>query len=77
MSQVIDNGRRRRLIIDGVFEGDAGEANGVLALMPNRKGKRPRMARSGLLDGEAVRLTFVGEDGVFVTYRAEALGEDA
>lgn len=65
----IDNGRQRRLLIPGVFEGMAGESEGLLALIPNRKGKRPRYARGGELDGEAVTLTFVSENGPFATYR--------
>jgi hypothetical protein len=65
----IDNGRQRHLVIPGVFEGLAGESDGVLAVIPNRKGKRARYARAGELDGAAVTLTFVGENGPFATYR--------
>jgi uncharacterized phiE125 gp8 family phage protein len=60
----IDNGRRVRLIIAGLFDGEAGESQGVLAFIPNRKPKRARFARDGELDGAPVRLTFIGEDGV-------------
>jgi ABC-type lipoprotein release transport system permease subunit len=74
---VIDNGRRRALIVSGVFEGEAGEADGLLAFIPNRKGKRARYVRSGTLDGVEVRLTFAGEDGAFVTFRYEETGAAA
>jgi hypothetical protein len=67
----IDNGRRRRLVIEGVFDGMAGESAQLLALIPNQRGRRPRLAREAELDGEPVRLSFVGENPPFVTYRYE------
>ena len=67
----IDNGRRRHLAIHGLFEGEAGESRGVLAFIPNRRGKRPAFARAGELDGLPVSLTFIGESGPFVSYRYE------
>jgi hypothetical protein len=65
----IDNGRQLQVVIPGVFEGLAGESDGVLALIPNRKGKRGRYAREGEVEGQPVRLTFVAERPPFVTYR--------
>lgn len=65
----VDNGTQRRLVIAGVFEGLAGESDGLLAIIPNRKGRRARYIRAGELDGDAVHLTFVGENPPFVTYR--------
>jgi ABC-type lipoprotein release transport system permease subunit len=74
---VIDNGRRVPLTVTGVFEGEAGEVDGLLAFIPNRKGKRARYARSGLLDGVEVRLVFAGEEGAFVSFRYEPVGGPA
>lgn len=71
MKAVIDNGRRVRLIISGLFDGEAGESRGLLSFIRNRRGKQARFVREGELDGERVRLTFVGEDGGFVTVRKE------
>jgi hypothetical protein len=66
---VIDNGRRVRLVIDGVFDGEAGLADGVLACIPNRKGKRARYARRAELDGRTVLLTFIGDKDGFASFR--------
>jgi hypothetical protein len=70
---VIDNGRRVRLTVPRLFDGDAGESEGLLAFIPNVT-VRPRGARfckEGELAGRPVRLTFVAEDGPFVTFRYE------
>jgi hypothetical protein len=56
---IVDNGRRRRLIVSGIFDGICGESEGVLSFIPNLNGKRPDAARGGLLDGEPVALTIV------------------
>jgi hypothetical protein len=74
----IDNGRRVRLIVAGLFDGEAGESQGVLAFIPNRKGKRARYAREGELAGQRVGLVFIGEDGPFVSFRlADPIEESA
>jgi hypothetical protein len=78
MSQGIDNGRQRRLVVSGVFDGVAGESNGALAFIPNRAGKRPQDARGGLLDGEPVLLTLVtapGPKSPFCVVRYRVLDE--
>lgn len=54
---IIDNGRRVRLIIAGLFDGQAGESDGVVSFIPNRSGTRPASARGALLDGAPVFLT--------------------
>lgn len=53
---IIENGKRRALVIAGVFEGTCGESDGVLSFIPNLTGKSPLTARGGLLDGEPVSL---------------------
>lgn len=50
----IDNGRRARLIIEGVFDGDAGLSRGLLAFRPNRSTAKPDLARGATLDGEPI-----------------------
>lgn len=65
----IDNGRQRRLIVPGVFDGIAGESEGLLAFIPDRNGKPARYARLGTLDGEQVALSYVAENKPFVTFR--------
>lgn len=70
----IDNGRRVRLDIAGLFAGEAGEADGIVALIPNGRGRAPRRVR-GTIDGAAVQLELAS--GVvappFVAYRWRAL----
>jgi hypothetical protein len=56
---IIDNGRRRRLVVSGVFDGMCGESEGLLSFIPNLAGKKPEAARGGLLDGEPIALTIV------------------
>jgi hypothetical protein len=71
----IDNGRRLRLTVPRLFDGEAGESEGVLAFIPNVT-VRPRRARfcdAGELEGRPVRLIFVGGDDPFVTFRYEEL----
>ena len=72
----IDNGTRRNLTIQGVFEGLCGVSRGLLAFTPNRVGKAPATARGGLLDGEPIMLRDVAqaEDGRSFTARFEVLG---
>jgi hypothetical protein len=53
---IVDNGKQRRLIIAGLFDGIAGEQNGVLAFIPNLKGKRASEVRRGVLDEQPVHL---------------------
>lgn len=68
---MIDNGRRVRMVVDGVFDGMAGESRGVIAFIPNRSESRPEAARGGLMDGEPVLLqpdTSVS-DGRIYSYR--------
>lgn len=67
---IIDNGRRRRLVIAGLFDGTAGESEGLLSFIPNRSGARPADVRAGLLDGQPVLLELVPSAAQpFVTYR--------
>ena len=54
---IVDNGKRRALIISGVFDGTCGESEGVLSFIPNLVGKPALSARGGLLDGEPVALS--------------------
>lgn len=67
----IDNGRRVRLIVDGLFDGMAGEAGGIVAFVPNRHATRPESARGGLMDGEPVLLEIDvrRSDGRIFSYR--------
>lgn len=67
---IIDNGTRRNLTISGVFHGTCGESRGRLAFIPNRFDKRPEDQRSGLLDGDAVRLFNIQIDGEGPAYTA-------
>lgn len=53
----IDNGRRARLEIAGVFEGTAGVQGNCASFMPNRSTARPESVKGGLLDGKPVLLT--------------------
>lgn len=69
---IVDNGRRRQLVVAGLFDGLAGESEGLLSFIPNRTGKRPVDVRAGLLDGEPVFLelaTGTSVDPSFVTFR--------
>jgi hypothetical protein len=54
---VIDNGRRGRLEIAGVFEGEAGIQGNSVAFRPNRAGSQPATAKGGILEGRPVFLT--------------------
>lgn len=67
----VDNGRRVRLIVDGLFDGMAGEADGVVAFMPNRFSMRPEAARGGLMDDQPVLLVLDARrsDGRIFSYR--------
>ena len=73
---IIDNGERRQLTIQGVFEGLAGVSRGQVAFTPNRIGKPAALARGALLDGEPIALFEVqlAEDGRSYTARYELLG---
>lgn len=67
---IIDNGRKRRLIVAGVFDGECGESDGLLSFIPNRATARPESVRGGLLDGDVVILSDIKTgDGPFVTAR--------
>lgn len=70
---VIDNGRRVRLTVPRLFDGEAGESEGLLAFIPNVtvRPRRPQFCTEGVLDGAPVRLKFVGSDGPFATFRFE------
>jgi hypothetical protein len=71
---VIDNGRRSRLIIAGVFDGMAGVVGNRLAFMPNQFDRRPDLARGGLLDGQPIRITPQKDaEGPFWSSRFEVL----
>lgn len=67
----IDNGRRVRLIVDGLFDGMAGESGGVVAFVPNLSAMRPEAARGGIMDGDPVLLTLDARrsDGRIYSYR--------
>jgi hypothetical protein len=69
----IDNGRRVRLTVPRLFDGEAGESEGRLAFIPNVtvRQRKPQFCTEGVLDGQPVRLTFVGSDGTFVSFRYE------
>jgi len=54
----IDNGYRAALDIPNVFTGTAGVSGRQLAFIPNGRG-RPEQARTGRLDGMAVRLSII------------------
>lgn len=67
---MIDNGRRVRLVIDGVYDGGAGEAGGVVAFVPPRKVRRPGNVRAGTIDGAPVTLEWLGDAaGPFLSFR--------
>lgn len=69
---IVDNGSRRRLIIDGVFEGMAGVAGAFVSFIPNRSGRAPGSARAGLLAGVPVLLRPTKDaEGPFWTSRYE------
>ena len=72
---IIDNGRRARLIIAGVFDGMAGVSRGLVAFIPNRAGNKPEMARGAILDGDPVRLSDVqkAEGGPAYTARYQVI----
>lgn len=71
---MIRNGRRARLIIDGVFDGIAGVQGDRIAFAPNRIGTHPARARGGLLDGKPVLLTVTKDaSGPFWTARFEEI----
>lgn len=52
----IDNGKRLRLVIEGVFDGTAGVAGGYVSFVPNRNARKPDEATGGTLDGKGVLL---------------------
>ena len=54
---MINNGKRAHLVIDGVFDGEAGVQGNQLAFVPNRSGRLPGTAKGGLLDGEPILLS--------------------
>lgn len=68
---MIDNGTRKHLVIEGVFDGMAGVQGNRLAFRPNCAGKSPRDVRGAILDGEPVRLLSATKDeiGPFWTAR--------
>lgn len=68
---IVDNGRRRGLVISGVFDGTCGESRGVISFLPNMPGKVAGV-RGGLLDGDPVLLTLVhapNAENPFATFR--------
>lgn len=69
----IDNGRRARLEIAGVFEGEAGVQGNRVSFLPNRSTARPESVKGGMLDGKPVKLVTTKEaTGPFYTSRFEA-----
>jgi len=60
---MIDNGRRAALVIDGVFDGQAGVQGTQLAFIPNRLKKRPGAVRGAVLDGVPVFLSAQRDTG--------------
>lgn len=69
----IDNGRRARLEIAGVFEGEAGVQGNRVSFLPNRTTARPESVRGGMLDGQPVKLVTTKDlAGPFYTARFEA-----
>ena len=70
---IIDNGNRVRLIISGVFDGEAGLSRGVVAFRPNRTDKPATSARAGLLDGAPVRLAITCTPDGMCTATSEPL----
>jgi hypothetical protein len=71
----IDNGRRVRLVIAGLFAGEAGESRGVVSFIPTRKARpsQLRLIEEGELDGAPVALSFIGADGPFASYAWRAI----
>jgi hypothetical protein len=70
----IDNGRRGRLVISGVFEGMAGVQGNNLSFLPNRRGSRPEAVRGATLDGKPIRLASIKDQvGPFWTARFEVI----
>lgn len=59
----VDNGRRVRLIIPGVFDGWAGVQGNKASFIPNRLGSRPEAIKGGMLDGQPVLLWTTKEEG--------------
>jgi hypothetical protein len=71
---VIDNGRRGRLIIAGVFDGIAGVVGNRLAFVPNRFDRRPDLARGGVLDDQPIMIAPQKDpEGPFWSSRFEVL----
>lgn len=71
---IVDNGSRETLVIDGVFEGIAGLADGFVSFIPNRHAISPVQAREGVLAGVPVRLTIAKDrSGPFWTARYEPI----
>lgn len=66
---MINNGKRKHLVIVGVFDGMAGVQGSTLAFVPNMKGNRPESIKGGVLDGEPVMLT-ITKDAAGPLYRA-------
>jgi hypothetical protein len=70
----VDNGRRGHLVIDGVFDGQAGIQGDSLAFRPNRRGASPKRLMGGILDGEPVLLTASKDEfGPFWSARFEVI----
>lgn len=71
---IIDNGERRPLVIDGVFEGIAGVAGAFVSFVPNRAARDPAKVRAGVLAGVPVFLAPVKDaEGPFWTSRYEVV----
>lgn len=70
----IDNGDRKVLSIDGVFEGVAGVAGPYVSFVPNRFSRKPAQVRAGTLAGVPVMLNSVKDaEGPFWTARFEVM----
>lgn len=71
---IIDNGERKALSIEGVFEGMAGVSGAHVSFVPNRFSRRPDTARAGVLAGVPVLLVTTKDiDGPFWTARFEVM----
>lgn len=71
---IIDNGQRRRLVIDGIFEGMAGVAAGYVSFVPNMGARAPTRGTRGELDGVPIRLAPKKDaSGPFYTSRYEVI----
>lgn len=71
---IIDNGTRQPLEIEGVFSGLAGVSGAFISFVPNRSGRDPGKARTGVLSGVGVWLAPKKEaDGPFWTSRFEVI----